>query len=103
MGLSLYRTFLDAGLPAPTLGLQALAGGRDSPRNGVDLIADLAITMAPVMEEHGVATAADLDQTTLHQRILDEVDANGSIVIGRYEVGAWARLARRPINCTLDG
>jgi hypothetical protein len=32
------------------MALQALVGGGSSNKNGVDLVADLAITMAPVME-----------------------------------------------------
>ena len=74
------------------MGLQGLVGGASSNLNGIDMIADLAITMAPVMEEMGVATVAELDPTTLHARMHAEVEANGSVVVGRYEVGAWARL-----------
>jgi hypothetical protein len=49
-GLGLYSAFVAAGLPPPTMALQALVGGGSSNKNGVDLVADLAITMAPVME-----------------------------------------------------
>ena len=90
MGLGLYSAFLAAGLPAPTMGLQALVGGEAGEANGLDLIADLAITMAPVMEQMAVATVAEVDPTTLHARMHAEVKANGSVVIGRSEVGAWS-------------
>jgi SAM-dependent methyltransferase len=92
MCLDLYPVFLAAGLPAPTMGLQSLIGGASSRLNGLDLIADLAITMTPVMEQMGVATAAELDPATLYARMHAEVEANGSVVVGRYEIGAWARL-----------
>jgi SAM-dependent methyltransferase len=92
MGLGLYSAFLSAGLPAPSMALQALVGGGSSSKNGVDLIADLAITMAAVMEQMGVVTAKELDAATLHARMHGEVSANGSVVVGRYEVGAWSRL-----------
>ena len=72
------------------MGLQALVGGEDGEANGLDLIADLVVTMAPVMEQMGVATAAEVDAATLHARMRAEVKANGSVVVGRSEIGAWS-------------
>jgi SAM-dependent methyltransferase len=95
-GLSLYSAFQSAGLPAPTMGLHALVGGSSGDLNGLDLIADLVTTMAPVMEQAGVATVAELAPETLYERMKAEVTANGRVVVGRYEVGAWARTAARP-------
>jgi ubiquinone/menaquinone biosynthesis C-methylase UbiE len=92
MGLDLYSTFVKAGLPAPTMGLHALIGGGSNNMSGLDLIADLAVTMAPVMEQMGVATVADVAPITLNGRMHAEVEALGSIVIGRHEIGAWSRL-----------
>ena len=92
MCLDLYSAFVGAGFPAPTMGLQTLVGGSSSNLNGLDMIADLAITMAPVIEQMGVATAAEIDQATLHERMHAEAEAIGSIVVGRYEVGAWTRV-----------
>ena len=91
LGLRLYATFQSAGLPAPTMGLHALVGGGSSDLNSLEVIADLATTMAPVMEESGVATVAELAPATLYKRMKAEVTANGSVVVGRYEVGAWTR------------
>jgi hypothetical protein len=95
MGLSLHSAFLRADLNAPTMGVQALVGGGSNSLSGLDLIADLAVTMGPVLEEMGVATIADLAPATLYERVRAEVEANGSVVIGRYEVGAWTRLQLR--------
>jgi SAM-dependent methyltransferase len=92
MGLSLYSAFLNAGLPAPTMALQALVGGGDNRLSGLDLVADLATTLAPVMEQMGVATIAELEPATLYERMRAEVAANGGVVVGRYEVGAWSRV-----------
>ena len=92
MCLDLYSTFLDAGLPAPTMGLQTLVGGSASRSNGIDLIADLVMTMAPVIEQTGVATAEEIDIATLHSRVHANVAKSRSVVVGRYEVGAWCRL-----------
>jgi len=91
MGTRLYRAFIDAGLPPPEMGIQSLVGGRHGPRNGADLVANLVITMAPVMEECGVTTVEDLDLPTLHARMLAEIEAHESVIFGRLEVGAWSR------------
>ena len=95
MGLGLHSAFIAAGLPAPTMGLQALAGGGYSDVCGINLIANLAITMAPVMEETGVTAVAELGPGNLEGRMRSEVLANGSVVVGRSEVGAWTRTISR--------
>lgn len=92
MGLNLHAAFMEAGLPAPTLGLSALAGGGENDLSGIDLIGDLAITMAPVMEQSGVVTVKALDPETLVERMRREVIAMKGVVVGRYEIGAWCRL-----------
>lgn len=92
MGLGLHAAFIKAGLPAPTMAVSALAGGGSDRLSGIDLISDLAVTMAPVMEQTGVINALDLQPESLQERIRDEATTNGSVVVGRYEVGAWARL-----------
>ncbi len=92
MGLQLFATFVGAGLPAPTMGLSALVGGGADRLNGVDLIGELTITMAPVMEQMGVATVAEIEPHSLVERMRKQVADNGSVVVGRYEIGAWSRL-----------
>ncbi len=87
----MYRAFQDAGLPAPNMALSALTGGGADERNGAGMIADLAVTMAPVMEQHGVVTQAALDPSTLKERMIAEIVERGSVVTGRSEVGAWTR------------
>jgi hypothetical protein len=47
------------------------------------------------MERLGVASAAQVDITTLDERIRQEMKASSSVIVGRAEVGAWARLAAR--------
>jgi hypothetical protein len=90
MGLNLYASFINAGLPAPTLAVSALAGGGSDRWSGIDLISDLAVTMAPIMEQTGVISVSGLEPESLQERIRAEATANGSVVVGRYEVGAWA-------------
>jgi SAM-dependent methyltransferase len=88
---NLYGTFLKAGLPAPTMGQCALIGGAASPVSGLDLVADLIVTMAPVMEEQGIIEPGDVDPGTLKQTMVEEAARLGSVVVGRSEVGAWSR------------
>jgi SAM-dependent methyltransferase len=93
LGLNLYSAFLGAGLPAPTMALRTLVGGANNGLSGLDLIADLAIIMAPLMEQMGVATVAEIAPATLNERIRAEVEANRGIVVGRYEIGAWSSIS----------
>ena len=93
IGKAMYHAFQEAGLPPPTMSLSALFGGGANERNGAGMIADLVVTMAPVMEEHGVVTQAAMDPATLKKRIVAEIVDLGSVVTGRSEVGAWSRVA----------
>lgn len=92
MGADLHSTFLRAGLPAPTMALRALITGDHGRVSAVDLISDLAITMAPVMEEHGVIAPGEIDAATFGAKVVAEVNRLGSLVVGRSEIGAWSRL-----------
>ncbi|ESY64695.1 class I SAM-dependent methyltransferase [Mesorhizobium opportunistum] len=91
MGLRLHSTFVKAGLPAPSMAVSALAGGGSDSLSGIDLISDLAVIMAPVMEQMGVIATSELGPETLQDRIRAEASRNASVVVGRYEVGAWSR------------
>jgi hypothetical protein len=44
------------------------------------------------MERLGVATASEVQIHTLAEQVLAEVIANNSIIVGRSEIGAWARV-----------
>ena len=61
IGQDLHSAFVRAGLPAPSMALRALIGGPSNDVSYVDLIAELAITMAPVMEEQGVIARGEID------------------------------------------
>ena len=92
MGLSLYASFVAAGLPAPELRLEcATVGGARAFAWGW---ANAVLGVLPLMERLGVTTAADLQPETLAQRLLDDVLAADGIVIAPPLVGAWShRLA----------
>jgi hypothetical protein len=89
MGLSLYSSFVGAGLPGPELRLEcAVVGGTEAFAWGW---ANVVRGVLPLMQQLGVATAADLRPDTLAERLLDDVLACDGIVIGPPLVGAWAR------------
>jgi ubiquinone/menaquinone biosynthesis C-methylase UbiE len=93
VGSDLYSAFMQAGIPSPTMALRALIGGASSSVSGADLVADLAVTMVPVMEEHGVTAPGEIDPAVFKERLIAEVMRLGSVVVGRSEIGAWSRLA----------
>jgi hypothetical protein len=91
MGVKLHATFIAAGLPAPTLRLEALLGGGEQAADRIQLFADLARTLLPAAERLGLAPAGGVDLETLLEQMTDEVRANESLVVGHFQVGAWAR------------
>ena len=86
MGGKLFGTFLAAGLNAPTLRLEALAGVTEPLR----IVADLAGSLAPTIEELGLARATDLDPDVLFERMLAEAQDSHSVVVGTFQFGAWS-------------
>jgi ubiquinone/menaquinone biosynthesis C-methylase UbiE len=91
LGIKLYSTFLAAGLPEPTMRLHAVIGGAKA-LDEVHFEADLAVTLGAVMEETGVATADELGADSLVDRIVQDMTANQSVIVGRAVIGAWTRL-----------
>ncbi len=92
MGAELYASFLAAGLPPPTMGIDALVGGGEQGVDAAMLIADIIETMIPAIEAAGVATSAEIAFPTLKERMRREVEA-GCVLFGRSEIGAWSRVA----------
>jgi SAM-dependent methyltransferase len=91
MGIKLYSTFLAAGLAGPTMRLNAVIGGAKALEE-LHFEADVAVTLAAAMERTGVATAGELGADTLIERIAQEMSTNQSVIVGRADIGAWARL-----------
>ncbi|MFG1948300.1 class I SAM-dependent methyltransferase [Nonomuraea sp. NPDC048826] len=88
MGLELYGAFRAAGLPAPRLTFEAVAGGGpEAPAWGW---AWFVGGLAPLMARLGVATVAEVGPETLADRLLAELTAEDGYVIGPPLVGAWA-------------
>jgi hypothetical protein len=49
------------------------------------------VSLVRTLKWFGVATAAEIDADTLPDRMYDEIGRNGSVLVGRSEVGAWSR------------
>lgn len=72
MGMDLYKTFVEAGLPEPSLHFETPMGGpEDWP--GFEYLANSFRSLVPLMEAYGIATAEDVDIDTLAERIQAEV------------------------------
>jgi len=91
MGLKLRSTFVAAGLPEPELRMEAPLGGGAKAGVLIQQLVDLVRIVSPAIERLGLASAADISIDTLFDRIAAEVNANGSVVVGRLQVGCWSR------------
>ena len=75
MGMDLYKAFVEAGLPEPTLHFEAPMGGPEG-WPGFEYLANSFRSLVPLMEAYGIATAEDIDIDTLAERIQAEVAAS---------------------------
>ena len=92
MGMNLHAAFLAAGLPAPSLRLEAIIGGAADDPQRLLVTSEIVRSMVSTIERVGVATAAQVDVDTLSERLLDELRRSGGVIAGRSEIGAWCRL-----------
>jgi SAM-dependent methyltransferase len=91
MGLKLHSAFTSAGLPAPATRMNTVVGGEADGTDWLTALADLIGALLPEIERLGLATAAEVQIGTLAERLRKEVATSGGMVVGRSEVGAWAR------------
>ena len=90
MGRRLHGTFLDAGLTAPQLRLEApMGGGPDWP--GYAYAAESIRSLLPMLEERGLVTADEADVDTLADRLRTEVVDHRGVQILPTVIGAWGR------------
>ena len=92
IGLRLPAVFRAAGLPAPTMRLEALIGGGPECAGPVDLVVGLVSTLLPEIERRGIASRAEVAIATLGERMRTMATRTESVLIGRSEIGAWCRL-----------
>ena len=92
MGAKLLATFVTAGLPAPTVRVEALSGKGAGSADLLLLARNLTRSLLPEMDRLGVATRAEVKIETLFERMLSEAVAARSVVVGHLQVGAWCRV-----------
>jgi len=88
----LFSAFVGAGLPAPTMRLEAVVGGGTNSSDSLRLIAELTVSLSATIEELGIGSVADLDPDTLLDQMRDEAQATNSVVVGHFQFGAWSSL-----------
>ena len=72
MGMGLYRAFVDAGLPPPTMHLESPIGAAKT-WAGYRYMATIFQSLLPLLEKYGLATAKQVGVNTLASRIRQEV------------------------------
>ena len=92
MGLALYRTFQQAGLPAPTLQMEIPVG--DNPAAAL-WIYDLFCTLLPQIQQLNLSLGVLGNVDTLCERIRSEVETSINPVPCVALIGAWSR---KPAN-----
>ncbi len=94
LGLELYPVFVAAGLPGPSMRVDALIGG--GPQcPAYEIVADVVQSLLPVMEKLNIASVAEVGISTLPQRMRDEVVALKGVVVSAGFIGAWSRKQHR--------
>jgi 2-polyprenyl-3-methyl-5-hydroxy-6-metoxy-1,4-benzoquinol methylase len=88
----MHSTFLAAGLPPPTMRMHTPIGGAPSIFEPLHDLANIVRTLLPALEQHGIATAAEVDIDTLAERLCHEVAASGSTIVGGAGIAAWSRV-----------
>jgi hypothetical protein len=69
-----------------------IGGGPDFP--AYEMVAGVTRSLLPAMEELKVATAMEVDISSLAQRIRDEVVAGRGVVVFPPLIGGWSRKPR---------
>ena len=91
MGLHLYRAFVDAGLPEPTLHFETPMGG-PAAWPGYEFLANSIRSILPLMEAYGIATAEEVEVDTLAERLRAEVVAAKRPLLLPPHITAYAAL-----------
>ena len=91
MGMDLYKAFVNAGLPEPTLHFEAPMGGpEDWP--GYEYLANSFRSLVPLLEAYGIATADEVDIDTFAERIQVEVATSKRPIMLPPHITAYASL-----------
>jgi ubiquinone/menaquinone biosynthesis C-methylase UbiE len=88
MGPALFRTFQDAGLPAPRMRLQ-MELGHDA--DFTRWVSDAVRTLEPLFRKYDISIEVLGDLENLQDRLQAEVASSNSVVPWLALVGAWSR------------
>jgi SAM-dependent methyltransferase len=91
MGVKLHSAFVQAGLPAPTLSLDAGIWGGDA-NPAAEMVTDVIRSLMPVLLKMGITTEAEVQIDSLQERIQQEILTTGGVAISPSLIGAWAVL-----------
>ena len=91
MGIGLYRTFIEAGLPPPQIHLHSPIGAAENWR-GYRYMETIFQSLLPLIEKYGIATAEQVGAETLADRIRQEVLTSKRPFFLPLHVTAHARL-----------
>lgn len=75
MGIGLYRAFVEAGLPPPSMHFQSPIGAAET-WAGYRYMVTICQSLLPLLEKYGLATAEQVDVDTLAARLRQEVLAS---------------------------
>ncbi len=90
MGVKLFSAFVEAGLPAPSMSLDAgIWGGADD--TVPTMVSEVIRSLLPVLMKAGIASEAEVAIDSLRDRIQQEIVAGGGVAISPSLVGGWAR------------
>jgi ubiquinone/menaquinone biosynthesis C-methylase UbiE len=90
MGTKLFKTYVDAGLPAPQLIVEAPAGGgADWP--GYEYLAETMRSLMPALQQFNRVDPAEIRIDTLADRLRDDVVSRNAIHMLPIMFGAWTR------------
>jgi len=91
MGTKLYTTFLQAGLPAPSMmAATPVACGPDT--GGYEYMVGVLRSLLPLLERAGIATAAEVGIETRAARLRDDAVANARVAFLPRAVGVWTKV-----------
>jgi len=91
MAARLFTALVGAGLKEPTMRMQTFIAGGAASADFLQAVADLTTSLVPAMARFGVATDSEVGWQTLAERLKQEARVNGSVIVGRSEIGAWTR------------
>jgi SAM-dependent methyltransferase len=90
LGLEMHSLFLDSGLPAPSMRLDAVVSG-DAESPVYELLAEAVRSLVPTLVKLNIASPAHVRIDSLADRIRQEVVARRAVAMSYGLVGAWAR------------